>query len=359
MKNQIVKLAKKLISIKSTSDNLKELDKVLQTALYPLKNFKVELFKKKGIKSALIYNSKKRPNKFKILLNGHLDVIPGKEFQYFPIVKNNKLYGTGSMDMKSAVACQILVFKELASEINYPLGLQLVTDEEIGGFNGTKYQIDEGVKSDFVLVGESTQLDIENESKGILWLKISCKGKSAHGAYPWKGENAVWKMNKFLNILNKEFPEQKSTKWVTTVNLSSIRSNNLTFNKIPDHSEIWLDVRYLANESKTISSRIKKILPGDFNLEIVIKEPAQFTKKNNKYLNLLKLTAEKKLNKKISILSANGSSDLRHFSRINCPGVEFGPIGKGMGSDNEWVDIKSLENYYKILKDFLLSVQSN
>ena len=50
---------------------------------------------------------------------------------------------------------------------------------------------------------------IANEAKGVLWLKVSCKGKTAHGAYPWRGENAIAKMHRFLGDLCKEFPVPK------------------------------------------------------------------------------------------------------------------------------------------------------
>lgn len=356
MLTNILLIAKKLISIKSTPENKKDLEKILTTALLPLNKFRIERFEKNDTKSVLVYTSKKRPNKFKILLNAHLDIIPGKQNQYLPVIKKNKLYGVGSMDMKASAACLLLIFKELADKVNYPLGLQLVTDEEIGGFNGTKYQIDKNVRADFVIVGESTNLNIENKSKGILWVKISTKGKTAHGAYPWKGENAIWKMKKFLNLLEQKYPVMSQEKWAITVNLSRIETNNKTFNKIPDQCAIWLDIRYVPEETNIIVNDLRKLLPQGFKLDIILKEPAQSTDKNNQYLRELKRTIEQITKKEALVLSANGSSDLRHFSRVKCDGVEFGPIGAGMGSDNEWVDIKSLQTYYNILKTFLLSV---
>lgn len=356
MVNKIVSLTKDFVAIRSTPENKEALDKILNIALSQLKGYKIEMFENNNVKSALIYNSQKRPRKFKIILNGHLDIIPGKDHQYSPKIKKNRFYGVGTMDMKASAACLIMVFKEIANKVNYPLGLQLVTDEEIGGFNGTKYQIDQGVKADFVIVGEATNFNIENKTKGILWVKISSKGKTAHGAYPWKGENSIWKMNKFLNLLGEKFPVPNQEKWITTVNLSKIETSNQTFNKIPDDCVVWLDIRYIPKDSNTIVNAIKKLLPHGFKLDIVLKEPALSTDENNQFLKLLQKKIEQITKKQVSILAANGSSDVRHFSRVNCDGVEFGPIGKGMGSDNEWVDIPSLDKYYQILKDFLLSL---
>lgn len=359
MAQTVISLTKKLISIKSTPDNATALRNVLDLALAQLKGYTIERFERNGIRSALVYNTKRRPKKFKVLLNGHLDIIPGKELQYVPKIKGKRLYGVGSMDMKASVACLIATFNEVADRVAYPLGLQLVTDEEVGGFDGTKLQIEKGVRADFVIVGESTNLNIENRAKGVLWAKISTQGKAAHGAYPWKGENAVWKMQNFLSRLQKRFPVPKKEKWITTVNLSSIETANKTFNKIPDSCEIWLDIRYIPSETNTIVKDLRKMLPKGFKLDIVAKEPAVSTDERNQYLQLLRKEIGRATGRKTRVLSANGSSDARHFTRIRCPSVEFGPIGGGMGSDNEWVDIESLKTNRQILLDFLQALDKD
>ncbi|OGE37741.1 hypothetical protein A3B45_04830 [Candidatus Daviesbacteria bacterium RIFCSPLOWO2_01_FULL_39_12] len=354
--DKIVSLTQEFVPITSNSENTAELDKILEIALSNLKGYTIERFENKGVKSALIYNAKKRPSRFRVILNGHLDVVPGKDYQYLPKIRGDKLYGVGSMDMKASVACLIMVFKEVVNKINYPIALQLVTDEEIGGFNGTKYQIEKGVKADFVIAGESTGLQIANRAKGILQVKISTKGKTAHGAYPWRGKNAIWEMNKFLNLLEERYPIPDHKAWKTTVNLSNIKTSNQSFNKIPDDCEIWLDIRYLPEETDTIVSSIKDLLPQDFKLDIVEKEPALFIDENNQYSKILLRVDEQVTKKKVRFYGAQGSSDARHFTRVGISGIEFGPIGGNIGSDNEWVSIKSLEQYYQILKNFLLLI---
>ncbi|MBI2028716.1 MAG: M20/M25/M40 family metallo-hydrolase [Candidatus Levybacteria bacterium] len=357
MLNKIVNLTKEFVSVKSNSDNPAELDKILEIALSNLKEFTIERFTNKGVKSALVYNSKKRPSKFRIILNGHLDVIPGKDYQYSPKIKNDKLYGVGSMDMKASVACLIMVFKEVAEKVDYHLALQLVTDEEIGGFNGTKFQIEKGVKADFVIAGESTGLQIANRAKGILQVKISTKGKTAHGAYPWKGKNAIWKMNQFLNSLLKKYPIPSRQEWVTTVNLSRIKTTNTSLNKIPDDCEILLDIRYVPEEADTIVNDIKEFLPKGFKMDIFEKEPSLFVDDKNQYLKMLQSVVKQTTKKKVRFYGAQGSSDARHFTRVCIDGIEFGPIGGGIGTDNEWVSIESIKTYYDILKTFLLKLK--
>ncbi len=354
MLQNIVSLTKKFVAIKSTAGNPEAQEEILKLALENVKEYKTERFKHNGVKSALIFNTNKRPKKFKVIVNGHLDVVPGKENRYKPKIKSGRLYGVGALDMKASAASLIMAFKGIARKVNYPLGLQLVTDEEVGGFNGTKHQIVKGVRTEFVIAGEPTNFDIVNEAKGILTGKIYATGKTAHGAYPWRGENAIWKMNVFLNLLKKKYPTPEKETWATVLNLAEIRTSNTALNKIPDDCSVLFDIRFLHENKDKISKEIKMILPKKFGFEILELEPPLRTDKNNKYLKVLQTAGRKIIAKNIILRGAHGTSDARHFAKAGGVGVEFGPIGDGIGSDEEWVDIRSLEKYYQILKKFLL-----
>lgn len=356
MINRIIVLSKQLISLKTVPENKKALDESLDLILANLNEYTIERFEKNGYKSALIYNKTVRPEKFTILLNGHVDVIPGKDTQYIPRIADNKLYGVGALDMKSNLVCLVFAFKEVAAKVDYPIALQIVTDEELGGFNGTAYQIEKGVRADFIITGETTNFDIVNKAKGIIWAKVSCTGQTAHGAYPWRGENAIWKMNDFLTILKEKFLIPADEAWVTTINLSEIKTSNNTFNKIPDDCEVSLDIRFIPSEENTILRDLEKLIPDDFKLEIISKEPAMFAPEDNAFIKKLQNECVKVTKHQSKLYGAMGSSDVRHFNKVGCVGVEFGAIGGGIGSDEEWIDIDSLEKYYEVLVNFLRSV---
>lgn len=70
-------------------------------------------------------------------------MIPGKDEQYHARIEDDRLYGVGALDMKSNLVCLIMAFCEVVDHVGYPLGIQIVTDEEIGGFDGTLYQIEQ------------------------------------------------------------------------------------------------------------------------------------------------------------------------------------------------------------------------
>lgn len=357
MLDKILRLSKQFIAIKSIPENPKALEEILELALSNVKECTIEKFHNNGIPSALVYNTKKRPKKFKIILNGHLDVIPGKKHQYRPKIIGDKLYGIGSMDMKSNAACFIMAFKEVAKEVDYPIALQLVTDEQTGSVNGTKYQVDKGVRADFIIAGETTNFNIVNKAKGVIWIKISAQGKTSHGAYPWQGENAIWRMNAFLNQLKKKYPIPHHEVWKTTINVSRIETNNSSFNKIPDDCEVWLDVRYIPEDKIGIMKQLRSLIPNGFDVSVVLEEPPLFVPKNNRYIKTLQSTAGQALKRKVLLYGAHGTSDATYYTNIGCPAVEFGPIGVTGNTNDEYIDIPSLEMYYQILTRFLLDLK--
>ena len=98
------------------------------------------------------------------------------------------------------------------------------------------------------------------------------------------------------------------------------------------------------------------ILPKEFEFDIKVHESCQFTEENNIYINKLQQSLKNVNGKKSQMLATHGGADIRHYNKVGCSGITFGPIGDNLHTDNEWVSIKSLDKFYEILKDFLLSI---
>lgn len=358
MKKQIIDLAQQLIEIESTEHNKDARSQVLDIAISQLDQYTVEKFEKNGFESALVYASKSRPDKFKLILNCHLDVVPGKKANYQAKIKSNRLIGVGALDMKANAAVAILVFNKLASKLEVPIGLQLTTDEEVGGFNGTLHQVESGVKADFVITTEPTNFDIVNQAKGVLHLDLTAQGKTAHGAYPWRGTNAIEQMCQFLNSLKKLIPQPTETNWATSLNISWIETENRSYNKIPDLCRAGLDIRFVPGDDTKLLNKIRDILPDNILMDVLVHEPAMKTSPDHPDIKKLLTITESKTKQAVKLYSANGTSDARHFARIGVPGIEFGAIGGDIGSDDEWVDINSLITFAQILEEYLLEVGS-
>jgi succinyl-diaminopimelate desuccinylase len=349
-------LFNRLIKIESTSENSENLLKVIDISSKYLDHSNIFLnrflFDNKPSLMALM-SSNKNPT---IILNGHLDVVPGKPSQFKPKRKGDRLYARGAQDMKAACAVMMKVFKDLAKDKSFPrdkLGIMLVTDEEVGGFNGTRALLKKGYKGKFVMTGEPTEFDIEIEAKGVLWIKLTAKGKAAHGAYLWEGDNAITKISEAIKNINKLFPAPTKEVWKTTCNIASVSGGSAT-NRVPDICELKLDIRYVPKDDpEYIFKKIRNVLPKNIDLEIMMKEPFLKTDKSHRYLKLLKQTADSETGKQVKFVKKNGASDGRFFSEIGIPTTSFGPVGGGQHSDNEWMSLKSLKQYELILKRFL------
>jgi succinyl-diaminopimelate desuccinylase len=135
-----------LLAIPSTSDRPAELQRALDfvlafasaPALKPglAPGLTAERFESGGKPSALLYYGSPRPPRFRVVLNAHLDVVPAAADQFRPRRDGDRLYARGAQDMKVTGLVQAQVFRELAAALPYPLALQLVTDEEVGGRAG-------------------------------------------------------------------------------------------------------------------------------------------------------------------------------------------------------------------------------
>lgn len=347
-----------LVSIPSLSNgDIRNLEIVLDLVKDELSGFSYKEFHSNEKPSLLFYNTPTVPKKFKVLLNCHLDVVQAEKQFFHPYEQDGKLFGHGTFDMKAGSAAVILLYKHLAKKLKFPIGLQLVTDEEIGGYDGTKHQIDQGVRADFVIAADASNFEIVQKTKGFAWMKVTAKGTTSHGAYPWEGENAIWKIHHFLECLEKTFPIPEKPTWATTINLAKIETSNFTFNNIPADCTAWLDIRYIPEDKDIIRKKILDLFGKNFTYELVLNESYAHVDKENSYVQKLQQASELATGKKAEITIRHAGSDVRFFSEIGIAGVEFGVKGGRLPEGNEWVDIKGLKEYYDTLKTFLLSLQ--
>jgi succinyl-diaminopimelate desuccinylase len=137
-------------------------------------------------------------------LLAHLDTVPEGAHElwatepYDPVVKDGKIFARGSEDNGQAVASILFALqalKKLGSKPRMNIGIALVSDEESGSKYGVIPLLEKGIfkPNDMAIVpdyGSPDGSEIEIAEKGILWLKLTTKGKQVHGSTPQKGLNA-------------------------------------------------------------------------------------------------------------------------------------------------------------------------
>ena len=198
-----------------------------------------------------------------LLFNAHMDTVPIGDLNKWTVDPFNEplhgdiLYGRGSADDKGGVAAMVMAICALKScgiELNGRMTINPVADEETGGENGVKYLLDNNyINPDMVVVGEITENNVAIAHKGLIWFKIVSKGKTAHASSPWDGVNAISKMIKFLNRLERyyEIELPKRTDPLTssaTYNIGAIEGG-VKANVVADSCTVILDRRILPDET--------------------------------------------------------------------------------------------------------------
>jgi succinyl-diaminopimelate desuccinylase len=360
---EIIEQTKRLIAIRSTRDNpeaVREAMEFVENIVKGCPNVTIERFERDGCLSFLAYRGKTRPVKFDILLNGHVDVVAGSPGQFKPVEKNGRLYGRGALDMKGTTLVLTDVFCEMVNKVPYSLGLQIVSDEEIGGYNGVRLQIDQGVRAEFVIMGEYSnhRNTVYNAARGLCWAEIAFKGKDAHGGHLWHGDNAVIKAGNFAGAVLKRFPTPNQETWTTTASIASLSTPNDTYNKVPDRAVLKVDFRFTQEDpvfqsEETVRTFIAGIDPDAELVNLAVFEPAVRVEELNPYTQGLSNAVRSVTKAKPHFLGRPAASDGRHYALFNIDIVEFGLYGQRPHSDEEYVELDSFGEYRAIMRAFL------
>lgn len=359
---EILDIMERLVSYRTTEDNPDEMWGAFKYigSLFNSDKFRLAYFEKNGMPALLVsfrWHDALRPE---ILLSGHVDVVPADgEEQYAMRVEGGRAFGRGTCDMKGMVAVSIAAMQELAAMENPPhVALLLTGDEETTGA-GVEYLIKEaGLRPGFVLCGDmmhETDYKLITRETGGLWIEVLGKGKSAHGAEPWNGENAIDKVISAVEKIKRFVGNAEPNEWKSTVNLSTIGSSNRTVNKVPSDAKAELDIRFteeLARTPEELFLRIRELVP-DVEVRCVDSCIMFSVDENDPRILRLKDIGENVTGQHISPTFERGASDVRFFAEVGVPAVVFGCIGGNPHGKNEWVDLESLEMQRRVTLEFL------
>ncbi|MFL5614714.1 MAG: ArgE/DapE family deacylase [Gemmatimonadaceae bacterium] len=138
-----------------------------------------------------------KPGSRSLMLNGHIDVVGVEGMTHQPWdanVREGKLYGRGSSDMKAGVAAMCAAAARAATasggSLDGELIIAAVVDEEYSSL-GTRALVAEGMRADAAIVTEPTGLRIMPAHKGFVWVDVTVVGRAAHGSRWDVGVDAI------------------------------------------------------------------------------------------------------------------------------------------------------------------------
>lgn len=204
---------KEMIKIKSIVGEERDLAEYLETELKNL-GLKTEMHEVEPRRPNIYAKISGKSNGLRLMFNGHTDTIPiceGWQTNPFtPVIKEDRIYGLGSCDMKAGFACALTALKAIVDsgiEFGGDLLFSGVIDEEAYSKGAKAMLKTDYAKCDAIILGEPYPGDESNPTPlgitGKILYDILVKGRSAHGFTPHLGINAIEEAAKIITSLNK------------------------------------------------------------------------------------------------------------------------------------------------------------
>ncbi len=317
----------------------------------------------------------------KILLNGHMDVVPAQPTgwtndPFKPTIKNRKIYGRGAADMKGSDAAMIYSLKALVEtgvHFNGSITPTFTTDEEVGGYTGVNHFIDKRVITkdiDYCLSPDTNIEALDIASLGDSEFLITVHGKSAHSGRGWTGVNAIEHAASLIEKLKKlgvEVGHRRSkvpaepvfgNKWMRPGLYVTMVKGGIKGNIIPDNCDILIDRRFIPEENATQVEREVAKTVKEFSVETGLKTSMKLvtgyapmtTPLNHPLVKVVRKAAKKVLGHDVPPRGSQGSTDVAQVSSLGIPVVILGASrsDSNIHGVNEHVRISDIVNVTKI-----------
>ena len=316
---------------------------------------------------------------------GHTDVVPpGNEgsWKYPPFsatIEGDKLYGRGSEDMKSNIACFISATEEFidknSKNFDGRLSFIITGDEESDAINGTpkimEWTKENKIKFDHCIVGEPTSNKTVGDKikigrRGSINFYLKVKGVQGHTANGHRAENPIHYLIKLLNtLLLKPLDNGNEFFLPTAIQIPTIDVGNTANNIIPEFAKATINIRFNdQHTSESIINWLQKNInfifdnidnatcsfTSEVNAKCFLNKPGHLSELMSKSIS--EITGK---NSKPELATDGGTSDAR-FIKNYCEVAELGIRNQTLHKIDEFVylaDIKKLHNIYlRIIENY-------
>ena len=306
---------------------------------------------------------------------GHTDVVPTGNLErwashpFAPEIRDGKLYGRGTADMKSALAAMVVACERFVAE--HPdhqgsIAFLITSDEEGPSINGTVKVIEtleaRQEKITWCLVGEpssSQQLGdvIKNGRRGSLNGKISILGKQGHVAYPHLANNPIHLALPALTELSQAEWDQGNTFFpATTFQISNIQSGTGATNVIPANLDALFNFRFSTEvTAEQLKARTHEILDRHG-----LQYELQWTLSGQPFLTAegeLVAAAQQAIRNvtglETELSTSGGTSDGRFIAPTGAQVLELGVLNASIHQIDEHVNVADLEPLTDIYQQIL------
>jgi acetylornithine deacetylase len=299
-----------------------------------------------------------------LMLCGHLDTVgvEGMSEPFVPRIENGRLFGRGAQDMKGGVAAMIAAAGSLAPIWERGrLIVAAVVDEEHESA-GADALVREW-KADAAIITEPTDLGVAIAHKGFAWLEIVTRGRAAHGSRPEEGRDAIVRMGRVLQALERLDRELQARDAVPLEGTGSLHASTVSggreLSSYPDQCVLQMERRTVSGEhERQVTEEVEEILRALVRDDPEFEADARMVA----YRSAYRLDADHRLVSTLTqALSATTRSctpvgmsfwtDAAILGHAGIPTVLFGPGGAGLHSLVEYVNVEDVYTCRDVLAD--------
>ncbi|MDR7015766.1 succinyl-diaminopimelate desuccinylase [Acinetobacter sp. 3657] len=306
---------------------------------------------------------------------GHTDVVPTGQLDawnsdpFLPSIRDGKLYGRGTADMKTALAAMVVASERfVAKHPNHKgsIAFLITSDEEGPSINGTVKVVEtleaRQEKMTWCLVGEPSSTHqlgdiVKNGRRGSLNAVLTVHGKQGHVAYPHLAENPIHSSSKALNELcetvwdngNEYFP-------ATSFQISNIQAGTGATNVIPGSLKVTFNFRYSTEvTAEILQQRVLDILDKhqlNYSIQWTF-SGLPFLTPVGELVNAAKVAIKNVTGVETKLSTSGGTSDGRFIAPTGAQVLELGVLNATIHQINEHVNVADLEPLAEIYEQIL------
>ena len=370
----VISLLAELVRIPSVCGKEERISNFIATWLRE-RNLEVEMMNVKPGRPNVIVRLKGPRGGPRFMLNGHMDTVaPGVGWQHDPYaaeVEGGRMYGRGTVDMKSGLAAMMWALAECKAE-GFPRKGEIlfaaVVDEEsidLGSFALIQQGLTNGL--DFAMVSEATGLNVVNAHRGRAVFDILVHGKAAHSMWPDHGVSAIAKAAKLIEALPKLNTPTHPRMGRSTVNVLKIEGGQEEVMLVPDRCRVVIDRCLVPGYNSESALGDMKSLITELGMDADVKFIARETPfcdpfevpEDHEVVSKVMQVASKVPGKTPTIDFHEGPCDsciLTNQGRV--PTLEFGPSGGRLHQSDEFVDIESVKLTAAFYSELIKTLQS-
>jgi acetylornithine deacetylase/succinyl-diaminopimelate desuccinylase family protein len=295
-----------------------------------------------------------------IAFNAHVDTVGVGERAnwtsdpFTAVERDGLVFGLGAGNCKGSMAVHLWLAEELARRGGPKQGevvFTFVADEENLGPEGMAFLRESGkVKPDVLILGAQTENNLIVAERGVMWARVSTKGRAAHAGNPSAGDNAILRMVRLINAIEKALGPKLAMRvegpMRSTINIGQIHGGHNT-NVVPAACVIEIDRRLLPGETvKAAYAELEQIVAGagepagSNKIEFLTGTNGFRAPDGGKAVAAFQAEVETRLGRAAQFLNATGVSDGRYFADDKIEIINFGPGSGAQGhAANESVPV--------------------